>query len=64
MKNFDEISGQVGYKVLECSNDDIIPVSDIDSDSQKIIIFDDYVCEKTRKRLSIILLEDVIRTVQ
>ena len=50
IKQVDEISRQVGYKVLECSNDDIIPVSDID-DSQKLVIFDDFICEKTQAPL-------------
>ena len=50
-KKFDSISRQVGYDVLECSNDIIIPVSEIDSDSQKVVIFDDFVCEKNQAPL-------------
>ena len=45
------ISNEAGYDVIEASNDKIIPVEDLDSDSQKIVIFDDFVCEKTQKPL-------------
>ena len=51
MGQFDRISRQVGYPVMECSNDEIIPVDDMDSDSQKVIIFDDFVCDKVQKPL-------------
>ena len=37
--------------MLEYSNDNIIPVSEIDSDSQKVVIFDDFVCEKNQAPL-------------
>ena len=47
-KTFDEISKRVDCDVLECSNDNIIPVSEIDSESQKVVIFDDFVCEKSK----------------
>ena len=50
-KKFDEIRKRVDYNVLECSNDNIIPVSEIDSDSQKVVIFDDFVCEKNQAPL-------------
>ena len=33
-------------RAIECSNDDIIPVEDLENDSQKIIIFDGFVCEE------------------
>ena len=42
---------EVGYDVIEASNDEIIPVQDLDSDSQKIVIFDDFVCDKNQKPL-------------
>ena len=46
-----EISQQVGY-VLVCNNNDIIPVSDIqNTDLQKVVIFEDFVCEKNQKPL-------------
>ena len=51
MKQFDLISKKVGYNIIECSNDVIIPVNELDNESQKIIIFDDFVCEKNQKPL-------------
>ena len=48
---FKPISDEVGYDVIEESNDEIIPVKDLDSDSQKIVIFDDFVCDKNQKPL-------------
>ena len=47
-----DISNSVGYNVLVCSNDDIIPVEELkDEDAQKIVIFDDFICEKNQKPL-------------
>ena len=51
MDVFQPISDEVGYDVIEASNDEIIPVQDLDSDSQKIVIFDDFVCDKNQKLL-------------
>ena len=52
IKIFDDISRHVGYNVLVCSNDDITPVENImENESQKIVIFDDFVCEKNQKPL-------------
>ena len=51
MKQFDLISQHVGYPVIESSNDSIIPVGDLDSDSQKVVIFDDFVCDKNQRPL-------------
>ena len=51
MKQFDLISKKVRYNVIECSNDDIIPINELDNVSQKNIIFDDFVCEKNQKPL-------------
>ena len=51
MENFQPISDEVGYDVIEARNDEIIPVEDLESDSQKIVIFDDYVCDKNQKPL-------------
>ena len=56
MENFQPISDEVGYDVIEARYDEIIPVEDLESDSQKIVIFDDYVI-KTKNRWSTILLE-------
>ena len=51
IKNLNEISQSVGYDVLVCSNNDIVPVEDMEDDWQKIVIFDDYVCDKNQKPL-------------
>lgn len=51
MDTFQPISEEVGYDVIEASNDEIIPLSELDGDNQKIVIFDDFVCEKNQKPL-------------
>lgn len=51
MNKLKPISKEAGYDVIEASNDKIIPVENLDSDSQKIVIFDDYVCERNQKPL-------------
>ena len=51
IKEFDGISEKVGYDVLVCSNNEIVPVENIENEAQKIVIFDDFVCEKNQKPL-------------
>ena len=52
IRNFDDIRQTVGYNVLVCSNDDIVTVENLmDNTAQKIVIFDDYVCDKNQKPL-------------
>ena len=52
ISTFGDISQSVGYNVLVCSNDDIVPVENLmDDTAQKIVIFDDYVCDKNQKPL-------------
>ena len=51
IKIFNEISQSVGYDVLVCSNNEIVPVENMKSEAQKIVIFDDFVCEKNQKPL-------------
>ena len=52
ISTFDDISQSVNYNVLVCSNDDIVPVENLMNDTaQKIVIFDDYVCDKNQKPL-------------
>ena len=52
ISTFDDISHSVGYNVLVCSNDDIVPVENLmDNTAQKIVIFDDFVCDKNQKPL-------------
>ena len=42
------ISNKVGYDIIEASYDQIIPLSKLTDDNQKLVIFDDFVCEKTK----------------
>ena len=49
MRDFDEISQSVGYDVLVCSNNEIVPVENMENEAQKIVIFDDYVCDRNQK---------------
>ena len=51
IKNFNEISPKVGYDVLVCSNNKIVPVENRENEAQRIVIFDDFVCEKNQKPL-------------
>jgi len=48
---FQPISDEAGYNIIEASNDQIIPVSKLNDDNQKLVIFDDYVCDKNQKPL-------------
>ena len=48
---FEPISEEVGYDVIEESNGDVVPLESLDNDNQKIVIFDDYVCERNQKPL-------------
>ena len=46
------INDDVGYDIMTASNDKIIPINDIDyEDNQKLVIFDDYVCEKNQRQI-------------
>ena len=52
MNKMNEISGNAGYDIITVSNDKIIPIGDMDyEDNQKLVIFDDYVCEKDRRQI-------------
>ena len=47
-----ELSSKLGYEILHVSNDEITPVSEMDyEDNQKLVIFDDYVCDKNQRQL-------------
>ena len=46
-----DVSGQVGYNIMHWSNDEIKPVNILESDSQKIVIFDNFICDKNQKPL-------------
>ena len=41
-------SKDVAYDIIEASNDQIISVSELTDDNKKIVIFDDFVCEKNQ----------------
>ena len=52
MKEMNHISGKTGYDVMKVSNDAIIPIKDLGyEDNQKLVIFDDYVCEKNQRQI-------------
>ena len=42
LKSLEPISKEVGYDVIEASNDKIIPLTDLSDENQILIIFDDY----------------------
>ena len=46
-----DISRPVGYDIIHYNNDEIKSVDSLDSDSQKIAIFDDFICDKNHKLL-------------
>ena len=49
MNKMNRISRETGYDILSVSNDIIIPINNLPyDDNQKIIIFDDYDCEKNQ----------------
>ena len=43
-----------GYEVIEAPGDEIIPLEELPLDNQKIVVFDDLVCESNQN--SIIIL--------
>ena len=52
MKEMNEASEEAGYNVMEVGSDAIIPISHLPyGDNKKIIIFDDYVCEKNQREI-------------
>ena len=64
MNKMNEISRGGGYDVMTVSNDRIIPINDLDyEDNQKLVIFDDYVCEKNQRQIMIILFKADIKIV-
>ena len=49
-----ELSIKLGfrYDILHVSNDEITPVTEMDyEDNQKLVIFDDYVCDKNQRQI-------------
>ena len=47
-----KLSHKHGYEILNVSNDEITPVTEMDyKDNQKIVVFDDYVCDKNQRQI-------------
>ena len=47
-----EISRKLDFDIMIVSNDKIIPINDLENeDNQKLVIFDDYVCEKNQREI-------------
>ena len=52
IEKMSQLSHKFGYQILNVSNDEIIPVTEMDyEDNQKIVIFDDYVCDKNQRQI-------------
>ena len=52
MKEMNEASEEARYNVMEVSNDKIVPITYLPyENNQKIIIFDDYVCDKNQREI-------------
>ena len=51
METFAPISEEAGYDVIEEGNEEVIPLEELDDNNQKIVIFDDFVCERNQKPL-------------
>ena len=47
----EKINPQVGYDVIEAYGDEIIPLEELPADNQKIVVFDDLVCEKNQNSI-------------
>ena len=47
IETMNDISRQVGYDIIHYNNDEIKPVDSLDSNSQKIVIFDDFICDES-----------------
>ena len=52
MQKMREMSHKLGYEILNVSNDEITPVTEMDyADNKKLVIFDDYVCDKNQRQI-------------
>ena len=47
----ERINPKVGYEVIEAPGDEIIPVEELQVDNQKIVVFDDLVCESNQNSI-------------
>ena len=53
---------KVGYDIIEAYGDEIIPLEELRADNQKIVVFDDLVCEKNQTISLIILSTGATKT--
>ena len=51
IETMNDISSQVGYDIMHSNNDGIKPVNSLESDAQKIVIFENFICVKNQKPL-------------
>ena len=47
----ENVDPEAGYEVVEASGDEITPLEDLPLENQKIVIFDDLVCESNQKSI-------------
>ena len=47
----ENINPEVGYEVIEANGDEIIPLEELPVYNQKIVVFDDIVCEKNQNSI-------------
>ena len=47
----ERINPEVGYEVIEAPGDEIIPLEELPVDNQKIVVFDDLVCESNQNSI-------------
>ena len=47
----ERINPNVGYEVIEAPGDEIIPLEELPVDNQKIVVFDDLVCESNQNSI-------------
>ena len=45
----EEVSRKVRYDVMECSNDEVLALDELPSGNQKLVVFDDFLCEKQNR---------------
>ena len=50
-KTIKPFNNEVDYDIIEPFDDKILPVSELTDDNKKLIIFDDFACEKNQKPL-------------
>ena len=52
MKKMRDLSYKLNYEILHLSNDEINPIKEMEyEDNKKIVIFDDYVCDKNQRQI-------------